>query len=189
MCLFDCWLVGFSVCLFVLFVCLFVCLFLVVVVLVLAFVVVVAVVDFVVAALVAVIVVVVIPRRLNESTKQHSSLGRAIVWHAYNTSVSHTHARTHSHPHTHHPHTLHRTIGLEYEYILQEKLLNLKVSFLTEDDLRVLGHARTPDVKLQVLLYARMRCVCCGYTLFVLCCFGYFLVRDLVCCSEKQLIA
>jgi len=41
-----------------------------------------------------------------------------------------------------------RSIGLEYEYVLQEKLHNLSISFLSEEEMRKVGFPRTPDVKL-----------------------------------------
>ena len=42
--------------------------------------------------------------------------------------------------------------GEEFEYILGEILTNAGVPFLTEDDLRNKGNAKTPDVKLEVPL-------------------------------------
>jgi hypothetical protein len=45
---------------------------------------------------------------------------------------------------------LDRTIGLEHELILHEKLLNLGLPFRTEDDLRTQGYQKTPDVLLDV---------------------------------------
>ena len=45
-----------------------------------------------------------------------------------------------------------RTIGLEYEYILHQKLRCRGVPFETEDDLRERGAAKTPDVYLPVPL-------------------------------------
>jgi Protein of unknown function TPD sequence-motif len=41
-------------------------------------------------------------------------------------------------------------IGLEYEYVLYEKLRNRNVPFSDEEDLRRQGHMKTPDVKLPV---------------------------------------
>lgn len=37
---------------------------------------------------------------------------------------------------------------MEYEYILQEKLINLEIPFLNEDQLRDKSYTKTPDVKL-----------------------------------------
>jgi hypothetical protein len=38
--------------------------------------------------------------------------------------------------------------GLEYEYILYEKLRSTGIPFQTEDELRAKGYPKTPDVKL-----------------------------------------
>lgn len=43
-----------------------------------------------------------------------------------------------------------RTVGLEYEYVLAERLSNAGLAFSTEDKLRGEGKAVTPDVKLVV---------------------------------------
>lgn len=43
-----------------------------------------------------------------------------------------------------------RTVGLEYEYVLAERLRNAGLAFSTEDSLRDEGKAVTPDVKLLV---------------------------------------
>eukprot|EP00743_Colponemidia_sp_Colp-15_P004297 GILK01004635.1.p1 GENE.GILK01004635.1~~GILK01004635.1.p1 ORF type:complete len:283 (-),score=28.43 GILK01004635.1:537-1385(-) len=43
-----------------------------------------------------------------------------------------------------------RLTGLEYEYILMEKLRNRGIAFSTEDDLRRRGSFKTPDIKLEV---------------------------------------
>lgn len=43
-----------------------------------------------------------------------------------------------------------RTIGLEYEFILQEKLRNLSIPFESEEKLRERGFAKTPDILLRV---------------------------------------
>ncbi|RDD47367.1 Uncharacterized protein C15orf41-like protein [Trichoplax sp. H2] len=40
--------------------------------------------------------------------------------------------------------------GLEYEYILREKLNNLTLAFLDENDMRLQGYDKTPDIKLEV---------------------------------------
>jgi len=45
-----------------------------------------------------------------------------------------------------------RSTGIEYEYILQEKLRNLNVPFLSEDEMREKGYPKTPDIKLQIPL-------------------------------------
>jgi Protein of unknown function TPD sequence-motif len=39
---------------------------------------------------------------------------------------------------------------LEYESILQQKLIELDVPFMSEEDLRNVGYPKTPDVKLQL---------------------------------------
>jgi hypothetical protein len=41
-------------------------------------------------------------------------------------------------------------IGKEYEYVLEQSLLNANLPFVTEDTLRSQGFARTPDVRLLV---------------------------------------
>lgn len=41
-------------------------------------------------------------------------------------------------------------IGVEYELVLREKLLNLGISFLDEAELAMKGFKRTPDVLLDV---------------------------------------
>ena len=41
-------------------------------------------------------------------------------------------------------------IGLEYEYVLQEKVRNLDLDFKDEDDLRREGYAKTPDIMLNL---------------------------------------
>eukprot|EP00698_Gefionella_okellyi_P020278 TRINITY_DN6349_c0_g1_i1.p1 TRINITY_DN6349_c0_g1~~TRINITY_DN6349_c0_g1_i1.p1 ORF type:complete len:307 (-),score=65.23 TRINITY_DN6349_c0_g1_i1:92-1012(-) len=50
-------------------------------------------------------------------------------------------------------------IGLEYEYILQEKLTNLNIPFKTEDLLRSLGYPLTPDALLEVPIAVQGRIV------------------------------
>ena len=42
-----------------------------------------------------------------------------------------------------------RTLGLEYEYVLQQSIKNAGLPFDTEDTLRQAGWSKTPDVKLQ----------------------------------------
>ena len=44
------------------------------------------------------------------------------------------------------------SIGMEYEYLLQEKLRNLGIPFLSEDEMRERGYPKTPDIKLEVNL-------------------------------------
>lgn len=39
-------------------------------------------------------------------------------------------------------------IGLEYEYILKEKLKSFGIPFITEEQMRSIGHPKTPDVRL-----------------------------------------
>jgi hypothetical protein len=41
-----------------------------------------------------------------------------------------------------------RLTGLEHENLLQQKLLELEVPFMSEEDLRNVGYPKTPDVKL-----------------------------------------
>jgi len=43
-----------------------------------------------------------------------------------------------------------RTTGIEYEFILQEKLKNLGIAFTDEVALRTMGYPKTPDIKLDV---------------------------------------
>ena len=43
--------------------------------------------------------------------------------------------------------------GIEYEYILIEKLKTMKIPFLTEEHLRAKGYPKTPDVKLDIPIY------------------------------------
>ena len=52
-----------------------------------------------------------------------------------------------------------RFSGLEYEFILQEKLRNLEIPFLNEDDMRERGYPKTPDIKLQVPIYVDGRVI------------------------------
>jgi hypothetical protein len=46
--------------------------------------------------------------------------------------------------------TLRHTAGREYEDLLEEKLTRLGIPFVTEDALRAEGHAKTPDIKLEL---------------------------------------
>eukprot|EP00462_Mataza_sp_D1_P012447 CAMPEP_0175155530 /NCGR_PEP_ID=MMETSP0087-20121206/21035_1 /TAXON_ID=136419 /ORGANISM="Unknown Unknown, Strain D1" /LENGTH=233 /DNA_ID=CAMNT_0016442713 /DNA_START=117 /DNA_END=815 /DNA_ORIENTATION=- len=46
--------------------------------------------------------------------------------------------------------TIRRVIGVEYEYILEEKLRNANLPFVTEATLRNQGYPRTPDILLQL---------------------------------------
>lgn len=48
-----------------------------------------------------------------------------------------------------------RTLGLEYEYILQQSIKNARIPFDSEDNLRQAGWSKTPDVKLQVPICVR----------------------------------
>eukprot|EP00940_MAST-03C_sp_MAST-3C-sp2_P002217 g2217.t1 len=50
-----------------------------------------------------------------------------------------------------------RTLGLEYEYVLQQKLLTAGIPFDSEDTLRGAGWSKTPDVKLQIPISVRFR--------------------------------
>jgi hypothetical protein len=47
---------------------------------------------------------------------------------------------------------LRHSVGTEYEYLLQERLRNLRVPFLTEDDMVARGYPKTPDFKFEVPL-------------------------------------
>ena len=58
-----------------------------------------------------------------------------------------------------HVDTAKRLSGLEYEELLGQKLRALEVPFLTEEQLRVRGEAKTPDVLLPVPLLVRGRVV------------------------------
>ena len=49
--------------------------------------------------------------------------------------------------------------GLEFEYKLQQKLINLKIAFLQETNLRQLGFSKTPDVRLVVPLLIKGKVV------------------------------
>ncbi len=40
--------------------------------------------------------------------------------------------------------------GVEYEYILQEKLNNLNINYLSEEEMRSRGYPKTPDIKLEI---------------------------------------
>jgi hypothetical protein len=42
---------------------------------------------------------------------------------------------------------------MEYEYLLQEKLRNLNIQFLNEDQMREKGYPKTPDIKLEVNIF------------------------------------
>ena len=42
------------------------------------------------------------------------------------------------------------SIGYEYEIKLQLELEQLKITFLHEEDLRVKGYDKTPDIKLEI---------------------------------------
>lgn len=48
-------------------------------------------------------------------------------------------------------------IGVEYEFILQQKLLARSIPFMTEEDLRIRGDAKTPDALLTVTLLVHGR--------------------------------
>ena len=43
-----------------------------------------------------------------------------------------------------------RLMGLEYEYLLQEKVANVRMAYLSEQEMLQKGYAKTPDVRLQV---------------------------------------
>lgn len=47
---------------------------------------------------------------------------------------------------------LRHSIGTEYEHLLQARLANLRVPFLTEDELVASGYPKTPDIKFEVPL-------------------------------------
>jgi hypothetical protein len=47
---------------------------------------------------------------------------------------------------------LKHSVGSEYEYLLQRQLRNMRVPFLTEDDLMARGYPKTPDFKFEVPL-------------------------------------
>lgn len=51
------------------------------------------------------------------------------------------------------------TAGREYEDVLEEKLSSLDIPFVTEDALRAEGHARTPDIKLELPIAVKGRVV------------------------------
>ena len=55
--------------------------------------------------------------------------------------------------------TLRHTAGREYEDLLEEKLTRLGIPFVTEDALRAEGHAKTPDIKLELPIAVRGRIV------------------------------
>jgi hypothetical protein len=55
--------------------------------------------------------------------------------------------------------TTKRLLGLEYEHLLAQKLRAVGVPFLTEEQLRVRGDAKTPDVLLPVPLLVRGRVI------------------------------
>jgi len=59
-----------------------------------------------------------------------------------NNNIKRTHARTHARTQAR------RIVGVEYEALLQRRLSNRGVPFQTEDDLRLEGHSKTPDVRL-----------------------------------------
>ena len=50
---------------------------------------------------------------------------------------------------------LRQNIGLEYEYVLQRKLAACKIAFESEDQMRVEGRSKTPDVRLVVPVATR----------------------------------
>lgn len=50
-----------------------------------------------------------------------------------------------------------RTLGLEYEYALQQMLLTAGIAFETEDALRLAGWSKTPDVKLSLPVSVQFR--------------------------------
>eukprot|EP00744_Colponema_vietnamica_P020749 GILI01029531.1.p1 GENE.GILI01029531.1~~GILI01029531.1.p1 ORF type:complete len:284 (-),score=5.77 GILI01029531.1:32-883(-) len=52
-----------------------------------------------------------------------------------------------------------RIIGLEYEYVLLEKLKGRGIPFQSEEDLRMEGSYKTPDVKLEVPILVKGRVV------------------------------
>ena len=54
---------------------------------------------------------------------------------------------------------LRHTAGKEYELLLEEKLAALGIPFVTEDALRAEGHAKTPDIKLELPIAVRGRVV------------------------------
>jgi hypothetical protein len=58
-----------------------------------------------------------------------------------------------------HVDTVRRIAGLEYEELLAQKLRALDVPFMTEDELRLRGDAKTPDALLPVPLLVRGRVV------------------------------
>jgi hypothetical protein len=58
-----------------------------------------------------------------------------------------------------HVDTVRRLVGLEYEELLQQKLRAFGVPFLTEEELRERGDAKTPDALLPVPLLVRGRVV------------------------------
>ncbi len=43
-----------------------------------------------------------------------------------------------------------RATGLEYENLLHQKMKELDIPFMTEEDLRIIGYPKTPDVKLSI---------------------------------------
>eukprot|EP00696_Hemimastix_kukwesjijk_P000849 gnl/Hemi2/11110_TR3826_c0_g1_i1.p1 gnl/Hemi2/11110_TR3826_c0_g1~~gnl/Hemi2/11110_TR3826_c0_g1_i1.p1 ORF type:complete len:259 (-),score=68.49 gnl/Hemi2/11110_TR3826_c0_g1_i1:136-912(-) len=50
-------------------------------------------------------------------------------------------------------------VGLEYEFILYERLINAKIPFIREQEMRERGYHKTPDVLLEVPIEVRGRCV------------------------------
>ncbi|KAL3916023.1 MAG: hypothetical protein SGPRY_006994 [Prymnesium sp.] len=55
--------------------------------------------------------------------------------------------------------TVKRLVGIEYECVLQQKLMMSNVPFITEEEMRSRGDAKTPDALLTVPLLARGRVV------------------------------
>lgn len=55
--------------------------------------------------------------------------------------------------------TLRHTAGREYEEVLEEKLTTLGIPFVTEGTLRAEGHAKTPDIKLELPIAVKGRIV------------------------------
>ena len=55
--------------------------------------------------------------------------------------------------------TLRHTAGREYEELLEEKLSRLGIPFVTEGALRAEGHAKTPDIKLELPIAVNGRIV------------------------------
>jgi CDAN1-interacting nuclease 1 len=47
---------------------------------------------------------------------------------------------------------LRHSIGTEYEYLLQTRLRNMRIPFLSEDELVASGYPKTPDIKFEVPL-------------------------------------